>query len=57
MDIPIDPALQPSTKSLLCRYIGTTESEIPASELREALATVKLYDQQQWDPGMLSLAF
>lgn len=30
---------------------------IPASELQEALATVKLYVQQQWDPGMLSLAF
>ncbi|KAF8416277.1 hypothetical protein EV426DRAFT_433555 [Tirmania nivea] len=26
-------------------------------DLREALATVKLYVQQQWDPGMLSLAF
>ena len=44
------------------RYIEATESEIPASEipaseLREALATVKLYVQQPWDPGMISLVF
>ena len=26
-------------------------------DAREALATLKLYVQQQWDPGMLSLAF
>jgi len=57
MDIPIDPALHPSTKSLRRRYIEATESEIPASELREALTTVKHYVQQQWDLGMLSLAF
>ena len=26
---------------------------IPANELREALTTIKLYVQQQWDPEML----
>jgi len=57
MDIPIDSALQPSTKSLRRRYIEARESKIPTSQLREALATVKPYVQQQWDPGMLSLAF
>ena len=32
---------------------------VPATELREALTTLRLYvhAQQQWDPGMLSLAF
>ncbi|KAF8422179.1 hypothetical protein EV426DRAFT_606293 [Tirmania nivea] len=30
---------------------------ITASDLRESLPTVKLYIQQQWDPGKLSLAF
>ena len=30
---------------------------VPATELREALTTIKLHVQQQWDPGMLSLAF
>jgi len=29
----------------------------PRPELGEALTTLKLYVQQQWDPGMLSLAF
>ena len=30
---------------------------IPSIEARQALSTLKLYIQQQWDPGMLSLAF
>lgn len=30
---------------------------IPTSDLREPLTTVKLYIQQQWDLGVLSLAF